>query len=124
MYTHDKLKNLMRHMEQVTELREMFNGEDKIKHDVLADFEELQSIERVAHKFAEDLCNIDMSEDTYNRRKNRIVKRLIRVIGNKTPFIVNQDPRGYALKIPIDTAKALNWHNCDWGGYGILAPDL
>lgn len=41
------------------------------------------------------------------------------------PIILNRDPRGYALKIPgewmRDHAGALH---ADWGGYGILAPEI
>ena len=41
------------------------------------------------------------------------------------PIFLNGDPRGYALKIPDDYVRDndLNIHR-DWGGYGIIAPDL
>ena len=41
------------------------------------------------------------------------------------PVFLNRDPRGYALKISDEwmrnNPKALP---CDWGGYGIIAPDM
>ena len=51
-----------------------------------------------------------------------------RAIRNRKPLVpvfVNRDPRGYALKIDdawMGAQKAV-LHR-DWGGYGILAPDL
>lgn len=42
------------------------------------------------------------------------------------PVFLNGDPRGYALKIESDWMRErlkLRLHT-DWGGYGILAPDL
>jgi hypothetical protein len=33
----------------------------------------------------------------------------------------NGDPRGYALKIDLQVGEELHR---DWGGYGIIAPDL
>jgi hypothetical protein len=41
------------------------------------------------------------------------------------PIFHNGDPRGYALKIREEYVRehALDIHR-DWGGYGILAPDL
>ena len=44
-------------------------------------------------------------------------------------IFINGDPRGYALKLGDDTVKhfrelGLEFPHKDWGGYGILAPDL
>ena len=41
------------------------------------------------------------------------------------PVFVNRDPRGYALKIEDEYVRAngLQIHR-DWGGYGILAPEI
>lgn len=33
----------------------------------------------------------------------------------------NGDPRGYALKVDLRDGETLHR---DWGGYGIIAPDL
>lgn len=51
----------------------------------------------------------------------------------RTGLHVNRDPRGYALKFESDWTKEYNTGNTakrggtlytDWGGFGILAPDL
>lgn len=42
------------------------------------------------------------------------------------PVFLNRDPRGYALKIDeawMRDRRELRLHR-DWGGYGIIAPDL
>ena len=51
-------------------------------------------------------------------------------IRNRAPLVpvfLNRDPRGYALKIKSEWMEArrdsVRLHR-DWGGYGILAPDL
>lgn len=51
-----------------------------------------------------------------------------RAIRNRKPLVpvfVNLDPRGYALKINDEwmRANSVTLHS-DWGGYGIIAPDL
>jgi len=42
------------------------------------------------------------------------------------PIFLNRDPRGYALKIRSEWMAERNETqlHSDWGGYGILAPDL
>ncbi len=50
----------------------------------------------------------------------------IRTRPQAPPIFFNRDPRGYALKIKSEWMHAhpeLPLHR-DWGGYGILAPDL
>jgi hypothetical protein len=43
----------------------------------------------------------------------------------KFGIFLNTDPRGYALKIPDDIVKENAWTiHKDWGGFGIIAPDL
>lgn len=51
--------------------------------------------------------------------------RAIRARKATPPIFVNCDPRGYALKIPNEYVRGheLDIHK-DWGGYGIIAPDL
>lgn len=53
------------------------------------------------------------------------VNRLLGNINGSVPVFVNLDPRGYALKIRDEYVRqnGLVIHT-DWGGYGILAPDL
>ena len=53
------------------------------------------------------------------------VDTLLNFKASGVPVFVNRDPRGYALKIDD---KWLQEHKpalySDWGGYGIVAPDL
>ena len=90
----------------------------------------VRRIEGKAHNAAESLCNADMSL-TDVKECNRIIdesetaiRRLLGV-GEDFPLFVNTDPRGYALKIHDGYIRdnEINIHR-DWGGYGIIAPDL
>jgi len=80
----------------------------------------LRIIERKLNKAYGDYCNLpnaDPERVEENQRKN-----LIKLLGegaNRVFF--NRDPRGYSLKINLTPAEALYR---DWGGYGIIAPDL
>lgn len=54
------------------------------------------------------------------------VDKILRYTESKVPVFLNRDPRGYALKIndawmSKNLGKRLQR---DWGGYGIIAPDL
>lgn len=52
--------------------------------------------------------------------------KAIRSMPRIVPVILNRDPRGYALKIDDEWMRAhrdVVLHR-DWGGYGIIAPDL
>ncbi len=39
------------------------------------------------------------------------------------PVFINRDPRGYALKIREEAVMGMRIHR-DWGGYGIIAPEI
>jgi hypothetical protein len=55
------------------------------------------------------------------------VNKLLGTYGHvdAVPVFINRDPRGYALKVSSETVKAFNLDlPTDWGGYGIIAPDL
>ena len=46
-------------------------------------------------------------------------------VGDDFPLFINRDPRGYALKILDEYVRDAQARiHTDWGGYGILAPDL
>ncbi len=57
-------------------------------------------LEKKAHKWAEDSCNRQVSEAVETRRTN-IINREVEMILGYIPegFMLNGDPRGYALKI-------------------------
>jgi hypothetical protein len=95
----------------------------------------LLRIEKRAHKLAEDMCNFDIPEEIQEKRAGAIYKQVLKVFGGEHPkgFFINYDPRGYALKIkeednkvwddiPNDNQKFISY--CDWGNYGILAPEF
>ena len=52
-----------------------------------------------------------------------VVKKVNEILGNGPRVFINQDPRGYALKIRTEDAKSLDIHK-DWGGYGIICPEF
>lgn len=89
-----------------------------------ASLAQINSIERTAHKIAEDYCNVPMTEALLNTRMLKVTERVEAVFGGSLPdnFFINMDPRGYALKINQEgTGVPLSYQ--DMGGYGILAPE-
>lgn len=94
----------------------------------------LRRIEGAAHKLAEDACNyLSMESDEFSNRELHLYARLLSVLmpekaitdlKSKGVFI-NFDPRGYALKINDEYMRKHNIKlHTDWGGYGILAPEI
>lgn len=100
----------------------------------------LRRLESDASHYTLMLCNGDYlqgSEQIIEDRLEAILGKVNKLLGNyryddqekarvqKVPVRINRDPRGYALKISD------RWMNenkvClhrDWGGYGIIAPDI
>ena len=105
----------------------------------------LFKLESEAHKAMEHACSYPQpyystmfdqyflfsgEEDIMDAYKARISKALELILGKLPPgFFVNGDPRGHALKIdPENNLGALliadaGLHT-DWGGYGILSPEI
>lgn len=85
-------------------------------------YNQLKHLEKYAHQLALDKCNIPMEEEEIERREQHINDRMVELFGFLPKgFLINGDPRGYALKIESEN-KPKEMYN-DWGGYGILAPD-
>ena len=88
----------------------------------------LRIVEGKARRWAEDLCNGTVEDSDTQREK--VVSSTLKALGidkTKVPIVFNCDPRGYALKIRDDWMaehKDVTPLYSDWGGYGILAPDL
>ena len=84
----------------------------------------LRRLEVVAHRLAERCCN--GSVVGADEQWSLIASRLYGLIGGHAGISVNRDPRGCALKIDADWMR--EHPECklprDWGGYGLLAPDL
>lgn len=96
----------------------------------------LRRIETLAASIGLQLCNgPEMTEAAKERRTADALKKANALLGNsgEVPVFINLDPRGYALKIDDEwlraqradhrTAYKAAIHQ-DWGGYGIIAPDL
>ena len=97
----------------------------------------LRKLEREGEALALRICN--GPELDFGREEGiqaDILERVNAVLGNESgavPVFVNQDPRGYSLKIREEWTRAHNRTKSsvgkpqlyvDWGGYGIIAPDL
>lgn len=81
-------------------------------------------LENKAHRLAEEYCNVYIDEKDLNKKIESIEKSLDKILGykkKKIPVFINLDPRGYALK--VDTSYP-TYLPRDWGGYGLIAPDL
>jgi len=90
----------------------------------------LMRLETKAHKLALDYCNGEngVNSDNWDSLCDPILKSVEKILNmdrKHAGFFVNGDARGYALKIESDIVRenALDIYQ-DWGGYGILAPDL
>lgn len=86
----------------------------------------LRRLERMAQAWALAVCNgeLEPTEAESDTKHEWVENRLADLLGEssrgKTFF--NTDPRGYALKIKSEFAQ--DFPHRDWGGYGIIAPDL
>lgn len=84
---------------------------------------ELNALEKKAHKWAEDMCNIPMPEAQAQEYHDTVNREIVAILGYMPEgFFYNTDPRGYALKIDNEKASVEGMHT-DWGGFGILAPE-
>ena len=88
---------------------------------------QLRRLENKAHRLAEDYCNGIKDGETVEAESEEIMKKVrsvfagSRVLG--VPVFHNLDPRGFALKIKDGFCQHLRIYK-DWGGYGILAPEI
>lgn len=104
------------------------------EQDPVALCKKLRRLEAKAEAIGLQLCNgPQMEEGEQERRVDDVLARVNKLLfGNAirhgvpvVPVFVNLDPRGYSLKIDDEwmrTNKA-DLHR-DFGGYGIIAPDL
>jgi hypothetical protein len=113
----------------------------------LSMWRKLRRIETIAHNAATAQCNAapyggqpfrpdylpDGSEGTEENLtpwevfSESIRAKVAKVFGGELPkgFKFNQDPRGYSLKIDKDKCGIIpQGMETDWGGYGLLAPEL
>jgi hypothetical protein len=107
----------------------------------------LQTIENKAHEITTQLCN-GFPELDHESQEDHIAEleiKLCRIEGKVQDLLesyqrprqfkkinaifINHDPRGYALKLDTETIEYFeelgeDFPHKDWGGYGIIAPDL
>ena len=110
-----------------------------IERDPVKLCKKLRRLESLGNAHALRLCNGPeyASEHDAWAVKERILTKVQILLGYATGEVkvfINQDPRGYALKIDdawiranmkrMDIGRALGALHHDWGGYGILAPDF
>jgi len=91
----------------------------------------LRLIESKAHKDATDWCNGDIDSEQWEVREIGYTVQVIKLFNNKLDGLrINGDARGYTLKIE---SEFMNPHTgkykdiglkTDWGGYGLLAPEI
>lgn len=84
----------------------------------------LRRAETRMHRIAEEYCNGTVTDERLERANENARKAALRLLPKLNPehLHINQDPRGYALKIETEYTPT-DLHR-DWGGYGIIAPDL
>ena len=74
------------------------------------------------------LCNIVDYQPDYETKSELLFQRVDKILKFTTlkiPVFINRDPRGYALKIDGDYIRKNNIQlHTDWGGYGIIAPEI
>jgi len=101
---------------------------ERTVHDPIELCKKLRRLESKASRVALDLCNGDTDQDSADAAFEKLEHAVNAVLGfarSDVPVFINRDPRGYALKIESEWTK-VNAPRlyCDWGGYGIIAPDL
>jgi hypothetical protein len=90
----------------------------------------LRRLERQAEEITTHMCNgtgytgeqeADAALDAILAK----VDKLLNCAHKGIPVFINRDPRGYALKIKDGWVRENDAQiHRDWGGYGIIAPDL
>lgn len=89
----------------------------------------LRRLENEGNRFACAMCNVGMNDDVWESGKANILARVDKILGfsaKEIPVFFNGDPRGYCLKVNSEWMREHREYalHLDWGGYGIIAPDL
>ena len=104
---------------------EQLNAIFKTPYDPIELCKKLRRIEAKQRHAGVYYCNGVINEYTFDKVKTDSLKKLGKLLGNEIPVYINGDPRGYALKIDDSIVRERKLDiMTDWGGYGILAPDL
>lgn len=89
----------------------------------------LRRLEAQAARLALQGCNTGFdSEEEGERLYDAVLAKVNTLLGNESgrvPVFINRDPRGYQLKIRDSYVAERGLKiETDWGGYGILAPEI
>lgn len=103
---------------------------DCAERDLAVLCKKLRRIENRAHRAAEQYCNGEITMEDYEFLAQRALDSAVALLRPDvlddqatSAVFVNSDPRGYTLKLREDFARKHEIQR-DWGGYGLLAPDL
>ena len=90
----------------------------------------LNRVEKKAHRAATAYCNGEICCEDFHAAQGNAAASVEKIFGRlPNRFIVNSDPRGYALKLESDDTSGnlafpqLDLHR-DWGNNQILAPEV
>ena len=121
------LKEVVRHGE---DLKVFFNLPKDLNTVQLC--RKLRRIERASNNLMVERCNgTNKTEEVQEKENSEILSKVDKLLNFKKqniPVFLNGDPRGYTLK--VEDSYTENKRNegivlhRDWGGYGIIAPDL
>lgn len=81
--------------------------------------------EKNGHRLNEQYCNGEITEEFYDKWRDRIKMSVLKKLPNlKNALVFNGDPRGYFLKLDANYV----FENSipitrDFGGYGIICPE-
>lgn len=122
--TKDKRETINKHIANLRAAFPMLSREA----DPVDLFRKLTKLENEGHRFAERCCNEPISESKQEAIELVILAKLDALLGfraSKVPVFLNGDPRGCALKIEDAYVREKNLNIArDWGGYGLIAPEL
>ena len=116
-------QRVLKHGENLKKVFSLDSGTDPIKL-----CRTLRRYEKQLNKLATDSCNGDISRKYEDEQSEKILNLLNGILNFKTqkiPVFYNGDCRGCSLKINDEYIRKHNINiRRDWGGYGIIAPDL
>lgn len=86
---------------------------------------QLRRLEGKANRAACALCSDANGTEKAEEDLDWAERELHKLLGTDVPTFINRDPRGYALKIDDEWMRKheVKLHQ-DWGGYGIIAPEI
>lgn len=114
-------QEILRHSFRLCE----YFGIEESPYPLLSLAKALRRMENKVHRLAEQHCNGEIEDmPDYEDKLNKLLVKYGATKNVDTVFI-NQDPRGYTLKIKSkDEGNTEEFYCRDWGGYGILAPEF